>query len=377
MKTICGSQFSLLPFKDERIKKMKKFRSLLFCAMIILPSCKKDVIVKEGIFTQVGTIQGPAESISSIAVSPNGQMIAYGTFADNLIRIINVSTMAQIRSLSGHTKPVTALAFSPNSQLLASTGTVSLPPEIDGTVRLWDVVQGTQIASVETAPAGTGKLSFSPDGSMLAGAGGGGSTLTVCLWNTTNLSLVRTLSGVFRMVAFSPDGSRIATGKRDDKEYILETATGNEITSFSGHSGWIQSVAYSSDGQTLATGGEDLTILVRNAQNGQTNLTLTGHTSYPDFLEFSPDESMLASLGSGTVITRTPSGGISIGISDADKSLRIWDLNTGVEKPSLNIESDILSGASFSSDWKILVTGSEVGLIRIFEWTSVSLCTCR
>ncbi|MFH0760316.1 MAG: WD40 repeat domain-containing protein [Bacteroidota bacterium] len=345
---------------------MKKIGLLLFCVMAIVTACEKE-IEQNGTFTQAGTIQGPAEAISSIAVSPDGTMIAYGTFADNLIRIVKVSTREEIRTLSGHTQPVTGLAFSPNSQLLASTGTVNLGEPADGTVRLWDVESGTQLAYVETAPAGTSQLAFSPDGSILAGPGGGGTTLTTSLWNSTDLGLIRILSGVFRMVAFSPDGSRIATGKRDDKVYFVEVATGNEITSFSGHTGWIQAVTYSSDGQTIATGGEDRLIQIRNAQNGQTTLTLTGHTSYPDYLEFSPDASMIASRGSGVNINRS-SGGFSLSLSDADKLLRIWDVASGTELSVVNTESDVISGASFSSDWTILVTGSEAGLIRIFEW---------
>lgn len=347
---------------------MRNVHLLLVCLALLLTACKKDDVEPDGHFSQTGTFQGPDESIASIAVSPDGKLIAYGTFADTLIRVIDVSTMQEKRTLSGHTKPVTALAFSPNGQLLASTGTVNLPPGIDGTVRLWNVETGTQINSVETAPAGMSQLAFSPDGNLLAGACGGGTTLRVSLWDGSTLNPVRDIPGVFRMVAFSPDGSRIATGKRDDKVYIMETATGNGIGNFGGHTGWIQSVAYSYDGQSFATGGEDRTILIRNAQDGQTILTLTGHTSYPDYLRFNPDGSMLASLGSGTNITRTSSGGISITIGNADRFLRLWDLVNKVELARLNIGTDVISEISFSADWQVLATGSTNGLIRIFQW---------
>ncbi|MFH0760315.1 MAG: T9SS type A sorting domain-containing protein [Bacteroidota bacterium] len=349
---------------------MKKNLRFFCCVMGILLA-GGSAAAQSGTFTQTGTVQGPAESIASIVVSPDGRTIAYGTYADSLIRIVDVAAMQEIRFLSGHVQPVTGLAFSPNSQLLASTGTIFLGDPVDGTVRLWDVASGAQLASVETASmSGTSQLAFSPDGSMLAGAGGGGTTLKLILWDATTLNVIREMTGVFRMVSFSPDGSRIATGKRDDKVYIMNVSTGTGITSFSGHTGWIQSVAYSSGGQTLATGGEDRSILVRSSQNGQTALTLTGHTSFPNYLKFSPDESMIASLGSGINITRT--GGLSISMSDVDRFLRIWDTGTGAEMSRLNTESDVICGVSFSDDWKILVTGSESGLIRIFEWSPSS-----
>jgi WD40 repeat protein len=220
----------------------------------------------------------------------------------------------------------------------------------------------------QTSPAGTGQLAFSPDGSVLAGAGGGGGTLMVHLWNSTNLSEVRNITGVFRMVAFSPDGSRIATGKRDDKVYLMDVANGNEIANFGGHTGWIQAVGYSPAGQLMATGGEDRIINIRNAENGVITGSLAGHTSYPEMLVFNPGATMLASLGSGSNITRTPSGGISMSLSSADKFLRLWDLNTNAELPRLDTGTDVISCAAVSTDWSVLVTGSDSGLIRIFRW---------
>ncbi|HBB92988.1 MAG TPA: hypothetical protein DC042_15055 [Bacteroidales bacterium] len=355
--------------KPKKILKIYIFFLMLFSAFLF--GCEKDVAQTYS-FKQVGTIQGPAESIASIAVSPDGRMIAYGTYADNLIRIADAGTFQEIRTLAGHIQPVTGLAFSPNSNILASTGTVFLGDPRDGVVRLWNIATGAELASVETAPAGISQLAFSQDGSMLAGAEGGGGSLQVRIWNANNLSEIRTISGMFRMVALSPDGSRIATGKRDDQVYIMDVTTGNQITSFGGHTGWIESVAFSQNGQVLATGGEDRLINIRNPQNGQITGTLTGHTSYPDFLEFNPDGSLLSSVGSGTNITRT-GGGISFSLSSEDKLLRIWDLEAETEfLPRVNTGTDVINGVSFSEDWSVLVTGSESGLIRIFHWEAES-----
>ena len=324
-------------------------------------------------FTQVATIQGPSDGIASLAISPDGQTFAYGNYTDNLIRLVDIATLNEVRTLSGHSNAVTGLAFSPDGQRLASTGTVNLGEPYDGTVRVWDVASGTQLAIVETNPAGTSQLAFSPDGNTLAGASGG-NPLAVNLWATATLSLMRSITGVFRMVAFSPDGSRIATGKRDSRVYLIDTSTGNEIINYGGHTGWIQTVSYNSDGKLLATGGEDRTIQIQDAQNGQTISTLMGHLSYPGELAFSPDASLMASLGSGINITRI-GGSISIGISNADRFLRIWDLKTLTELPKLNTETDALSEISFSADWNVLVTGSNIGLIRVFQQSGTGVTT--
>lgn len=320
------------------------------------------------IYTQVGQVQGPSDAIAGTAISPDGRLIAYGTFADNLIRIVDVATRQEIRTLSGHTNRVTELVFSPNSQLLASQGTVNLSPG-DGSVRLWNVSTGTHIATVATS--GVSQLAFSPDGSTLAGASGG-DPLNIYLWDASNLTLRRSISSVFRVLAFSPDGNRVATAKRNTTLYIMDTGSGSQIAAYTGHSGWVTATAYSANGQLLASAADDRSIRVWGPQTGQTTRTLTGHTTYPDFVAFRPDGAILASVGSGTNITRTSSG-TSISISNADRFLRLWDVNTGTELPRVNIGNDVLSGVSFSANWGVLVTGSNAGLIRIFQGPATSV----
>ncbi len=320
------------------------------------------LFAQTSIYTQVSQVQGPSDAIAGIAISPDGRLIAYGTFADNLIRIVDVATRQEIRTLSGHTNRVTELAFSPNSQVLASQSTVNLSPG-DGSVRLWNVSTGAQIATIATS--GVGQLAFSPDGTTLAGASGG-NPLNVHLWDASNLTLRRAISTVFRVVAFSPDGSRIATAKRNETLYIMDTGSGSQVAAYTGHTGWVTATAYSANGQLLASAGDDRSIRVWNPQTGQTTRTLTGHTTYPDFIAFRPDGAILASVGSGVNITRT-SRGISVSISNADRFLRLWDLNTGTELTRVNIGNDVLSGVSFSANWGVLVTGSNAGLIRIFQ----------
>ncbi len=314
-------------------------------------------------YTQLAQIQAvTGNAIASIAISPDGRLFAYGSFADNLVRIVDVATRQEIRSLSGHTNRVTELAFSPDSRLLATTGTVNLTPG-DGSVKIWDVTTGAQLATVGTP--GTSQLVFTPNGSQLVGASGG-DPITIRVWNVSGLTVARAIAGVFRFSAINPDASRVASGARNSSLHVLDFATGASLATHGGQSGWVTAAAYSANGQLLASASEDRTILVRNAPTGATTLTLSGHTSYPDILLFSPDGAALASLGSGTNVTRNGSQ-VSISISSADRFIRIWNLTTGAEYSRVNVGSDVVGGVSFSADWSRLVTGSDDGVIRIFQ----------
>ncbi len=314
-------------------------------------------------YSQVAVIQGPNGGVASIALSPDGATIAYGNYDDNLIRIVDVATRQQTRTLTGHTNRVTDLAFSADSRFLASTGTVNLPPIIDGSVRLWELSTGNQRALVNTP--GTSDLRFAPNGGALVGASGG-DPVSIRVWDPSTLALTRTISGVFRFAAFSPDGRSIASGGRNDLLTVLDFASGTQQATHTGHTGWVTAAAYSANGQLLASAGEDRVIRIRNAQTGATTQTLAGHGSYPDFLAFSPDGTVLASGGSGVNVIRS-GGGIIVTLINADRFIRLWNLATGIELARVNIDSDVLSGAALSADWRTLVTGSNAGAIRIFR----------
>lgn len=317
-------------------------------------------------YREIALIQGPADGIASLALSPDGGTVAYGAFGQNTITLVNVSTQQEIGALSGHTKPVTALAFSPDGTLLASTGTVNLPPGQDGSVRLWDVATQTEIAAFDTA--GTAKLLFSFDGELLIGPSGGNPLQTI-VWQGATLDPLYTVTGVFRTGALSPDNSTLASAARNNFLHLVNVSTGAEVMTLSGHTGWVTATAFDPAGRLIASGADDETICLWDAATGNLVRTLTGHASQPDLVRFSPDGRTLASLGSGVRTMHLPGGGISISIGNADRVLRLWDVDTGTLLGEVDVGDDVLSAVSFSFDWQYLATaaGSGNGNIRVFQ----------
>jgi WD40 repeat protein len=74
-------------------------------------------------------LTGHTGIVSSVAFSPNGQLLALGS-DDTTVRLWKVGDGSMVRGLTAHTNWVRSVAFSPDVQLLASASS-------DLTVRLW------------------------------------------------------------------------------------------------------------------------------------------------------------------------------------------------------------------------------------------------
>ncbi len=154
-------------------------------------------------------------------------------------------------------------------------------------------------------------------------------------------------------VAYSPDGLTLASGGGDRYLRIWDIETGRLLKSLRGHTQDIRQVHYSPDGQTLASGSEDRTIRLWNPQSGETTrLLFTRYDHSVCSISFSPDGLMLARAGH-------------------NKDLKIWEVTTGTELMTLlgkdQYDHHWSVCTAFSPDGMYLVTGSDIGKLRLYE----------
>lgn len=294
----------------------------------------------------VQILTGHTDDVTRAIFSPDGSTIASSSL-DGTIRLWQVSDGTLIHTLAGHTAGVHSLSFSPDGNILASASD-------DRTVRLWDTQNGDQVKSLSNSIMGIPlEVVFSPDGSLLAIAG---NTCYVQLCNPESGILRQGLaqpncsgrsSGSFKTwgIAFSPDGSKLATGdgcaSSTGSLQLWQVREYVQPQLLEGYRLSVSTLAYSPEGSTIAvalTGSPSFWLL--SVEDGSLLHTFEGHTLRINRLAYSPDGSLLAS-------------------ASRDKTIRLWQVSIRDLLEILEGHSEAVNSVDFSPDGSLIVSASD------------------
>ena len=274
----------------------------------------------------VPPVQDTTFEVNSLAVSPDGQLVAAAT-ADrsqyptpSSLRVWDVETGEEAMRVAprGYVDDV---IWSPDGNLLAiSASTVDLEPfHAEGAVTIVDR-SGREVAFLpdEEDFVQILSLAFTADGHRLIGSRSDMRSFAPLLgqvaeWDWGSGEIEHTVDTGGDKAVLSPEGDLLVSTPRNfltgsQVAEVWDWETGQHLRTLTGHSGSVISAAFSPDGSRLATATRDGTIRLWDPYTGDQQLVLRGHQARVTSVVFSPDGSRLAS-------------------TSVDGTLRVWALD--------------------------------------------------
>ena len=295
--------------------------------------------------------------VRAVAVSPDKTTVAAGR--GNQIHLFDAKTGAFKKSLidpelkttdgkpaanSAHVSLVESMAYSPDGKTLA-TGSFQ-------EITLWDTEKGTRKLRIGGFADRVVAINYALDGKSFA-TGGGAPTEDgeIRIYSADGKLITDIKNGhsdtVFG-VCFSPDGMLLATAGADKFVKVFEVPSGKFLKSFEGHTHHVLDVGWTNDGKKLASAGADNIIKVWDYEKGEKVRDIAGGTKQVTRLMFVPK--------TATFVTCA-----------GDAGAKLWNADNGGAMRSFDGGKDFLYAVTVSDDGKIVATGGEDGIIRLFN----------
>lgn len=311
-----------------------------------VPSVEMVPLTSGGMITHRSTLATHAADVRSVAVSPNGKILATGSF-DRTVKLWDAKTLDELGTLGGHNERVNSVAFAPDGKKLVAV-------DLGGGLYFWDVTARVPLATLQGHPQGILSVSYSPDGNTIVTTSVDG---TAKLWDAATTSLRADLTGHqagVECAAFAPSGRVLATGSWDGQVKLWDPATARLLTTINIGQGAVRSLAFAPDGRILATcSADESTVRLWNTESWKPRGTIGRHAKYIQNVIFSPDGRMVATGGWDGVVA-------------------LWNAETGRRLDAVQGHDGGIWEMAFSLDGKQLVTAGADGMAKVWDVATVA-----
>ncbi|HEV2829992.1 MAG TPA: caspase family protein [Pyrinomonadaceae bacterium] len=290
-----------------------------------------------------------------LVFSPDGRLLATGTFRSSTIKLWDTETGRELRNLSSGRQSAMGMspfiAFSRDSRLVAAAAG-------ENTVKVWEVTSGRE---VQTLASGEGGIASSLSGISFIAFTSNDRIVTigdaVRVWDVTTARVLSTVAGDTLNAsalmggdggaALSRDGTQLAriSTQGEDQVKFWDLATGRETRAVKLSDREIENVTleFAADGHLLVAGTVDKRVKLWDVTTNAKERDLGSTGQDFSLLKFSRDTHLLA-MSEGYAI-------------------KLWDVATGRELPALKAPNSGLFSTqarvftAFSEDGKKFATG--------------------
>ena len=309
-------------------------------------------IFKIGSREPVVTSGSLSDTLSSVAVSPDGNSIAIVDYEQNSVSVLDRNDLEGDPLQVLHVAERGGAAWS--AQFLGNQRIVTVGGD---DARVWDVASGE--ISMTLGPQGVvSSVDVSPDGKFLVSANW---ERTAKVWDLATNKAVQTLGyehagdlgpheGVIYAAKFTVDGKHVATAGRDGTIRLWDRANGQVVRVIKAHQSPIWAIDLSSDGNWIASGGGDGRFAIWNIADGKVVAEQAAHEDGVRAVVFSTD-------------------GIRLATGGGDGYAHVWKIENGTVLRIADVEghSAPVVGVDFHPSEDRLVTGGEDGIAKIWR----------
>ncbi|GAA6002410.1 hypothetical protein JCM10207_001106 [Rhodosporidiobolus poonsookiae] len=272
-------------------------------------------------FTNIHTLSVSQEKITSVAINPTGEWLAFGASKLGQLLVWEWQSESYILKQQGHYFDMNTLSFSADGQQVATGGD-------DGKVKLWNATSGFCFVTFEDHSSAVTAVEFAKQGQVVFSASLDGTVRAFDLIRYRNFRTFTTPSPVqFNSLAVDPSGEIVCAGGTGDgfEIYMWSTQTGKLVDVLAGHEGPVSALAFSPLGDRLVSASWDKSIRVWDVY---------GRSAAVEPFQLKADALALAFRPDGK----------EVAVSTLDGQISFWDVQNGVQRTLIEGRKDISGG---------------------------------
>ena len=265
-----------------------------------------------------------------------------------------------------HKRAVSTLQFAP-SNLTKPKSVLCASASADGTAKIWDISLSSSSSPLK--PLGTcvghargiNQVSWNRAAPFLATAS---DDRTVRLWDAVTTEALVEFRGHSSFVfCVDQTNNMLVSGSFDETVKLWDVRSGQCVCTLPAHSDPVTAVSFGRDGTTVASASHDGLIRIWDVSTGECLKTIYAAANPPvSTLRYAPNGKYLLAGTLDSVVRLWP-----VSRTASNRCVQSYATHQGTAHAGAHVHSRYSTTATFTSDGKSVVVGSETGKVVVYD----------